>query len=249
MKFACFRFAKKIFAPILITALVVSLLVALYKVYEPANLAASARQTAIRPTVVLDAGHGGFDGGAVSVYGTLEKDINLSVAKKTEEFLKLFGFEVVMTRQSDEALSSSKKEDMYKRLDIIKGAPDSVFVSIHQNNFSQSRYFGAQMFYGSKNLDDSRALALALQENFKTNLNPQNTREVKPAPSDLFLFKNAPQPSVLVECGFLSNYNEAKLLANEEYQNQIAFTIAQSIIQFYANDMIERTYQNGSAEV
>ncbi len=249
MKFACFRFAKKIFLPFFLSVLVVSLLAVVFRVYEPANLAASARQTAIRPTVVLDAGHGGFDGGATSVYGMLEKDINLSIAQKTEHFLKVMGFDVVMTRRSNEALSSSKKEDMYKRLDIIKGSPDSVFVSIHQNNFSQGRYFGAQMFYGSKNPDDSRALALVLQENFKANLNPQNTREVKPAPSDLFLFKNAPVPSVLVECGFLSNYNEAKLLANEEYQNQIAFTIAQSIAEFIANNVIERTYQNGSAEV
>ena len=249
MKFACFRFAKKIFVPIFVLVLVVFLLAALFKAYEPVNLAASARQTAIRPTVVLDAGHGGFDGGATSVYGTLEKDINLSVAKKTEAFLKILGFDVVMTRRSDDALSSSKKEDMYKRLDIVKNNPDSVFVSIHQNNFSQSQYFGAQMFYGSQNKDDSRALALIMQENFKTNLNAKNTREVKPAPNDLFLFKKSPQPSVLVECGFLSNYDEAKLLVNDEYQNRIAFTIAQSIAEFIANNVIERTYQNGSAEV
>ena len=105
------------------------------------------------------------------------------------------------------------------------------------------------MFYGSQNKDDSRAVALILQENIKANINPKNTREVKPAPNDLFLFKKAPQPSVLVECGFLSNYNDAKLLVNDEYQNRIAFTIAQSVAEFMANNVIERTYQNGSAEV
>ena len=146
-----------------------------------------------------------------------------------------------MTRRDDGALASNKKDDMYKRLDIIKSASDSIFISIHQNNFSQSQYFGAQMFYGSKNSDDSRALALVLQENFKSNLNPKNQRAVKKAPANLFLYKNSPQPSVLIECGFLSNYNEAKLLNNEEYQNQIAFTIAQSVTDFYANDIIMLT--------
>ncbi len=249
MRFACFRFAKKIAAPIALLTLAALAVAAFVGVYEPMNLAAGARQTALRPSVVLDAGHGGFDGGATSVYGALEKDINLSIAKKTEVFLKILGFEVVMTRSDDGALASTKKEDMYKRLDIIKSEPDSVFVSIHQNNFSQGRYFGAQMFYGSQNKNDSRALALIMQENFKVNINPQNTREVKPAPNDLFLFKKAPVPSVLIECGFLSNYDDAKLLVNDEYQNRVAFTIAQSITQFYANNVIERTYKNGSAEV
>ncbi len=238
MKFACFRFAKKIFVSVFVFSLVVFMLAAAFKVYEPMNLAASARQTTIRPTVVLDAGHGGFDGGATSVYGNIEKDINLSIAKKTEDFLKILGFEVVMTRKDENALASNKKDDMYKRLEIVKGTPDSVFVSIHQNNYSQSQYFGAQMFYGSQNKDDSRALALVLQENFKANINPQNTREVKTAPNDLFLFKKSPVPSVLIECGFLSNFNEAKLLVNNEYQNKIAFTIAQSIAEFMANDIM-----------
>lgn len=238
MKFACFRFAKKIVAPIVVLTIAALVLAALFRIYEPMNLAASVRQVSIRPTVVLDAGHGGFDGGATSVYGDLEKDINLSIAKKAEAFIKILGFDVVMTRNDCGALASNKKEDMYKRLDIIKGVPDSVFVSIHQNNFSQSQYFGAQMFYGSQNKDDSRALALIMQENFKTNLNTKNAREVKPAPNDLFLFKKSPQPSVLVECGFLSNYDEAKLLVNDEYQNRIAFTIAQSITQFYANNIM-----------
>lgn len=197
-------------------------------------------KSTLAKTVVVDAGHGGFDGGAISVYGMPEKNINLSVALKTEEFLKLFGFNVVMTRCDDNALDSVKKNDMYKRLEIVKANPDSVFVSIHQNNFSQSKYFGAQMFYGKCNADSSKVLALILQENFRLNINPENTRQAKPAPEDLFLFRNSPVPSVLVECGFLSNYTEAKLLINEQYQNRIAFTIAQSIVQFYAAENIER---------
>ncbi len=240
MKFACFRFAKRLAIWISCILLAVFTVAAVFEVYEPMNLSASARQTVIGKKVVIDAGHGGFDGGATSVYGDLEKDINLSIAKKTEQFLKVLGFEVVMTRSDDNALAGTKKEDMYKRLEIVKGSPDSIFVSIHQNYFSQSKYFGAQMFFGSGYAQEGRALALTLQENFKTNLIAGNTREVKAASDDLFLFKNAPQPSVLVECGFLSNYNEARLLKNEEYQNKIAFTIAQSISEFYLDDTTER---------
>ena len=181
--------------------------------------------------------------------GTLEKDINLSVALKTRTALRLFGFNVVMTRTEDTALSNTKKEDMYARLEILKKIPDSVFISIHQNHFTQGKYSGAQMFYGSRSEPESRALSLVLQENFKVNLNPQNTRQAKPAPDDLFLFKKAPQPAVLIECGFLSNYNEAKLLEDEKYQTKIALTIAQSILKYYKNAGIERTNKNGSAEV
>ena len=249
MKFACFRFAKKLAICISCIVLAVLAVATVFEVYEPMNLSASARQTSIGKTVVLDAGHGGFDGGTTSVYGDLEKDINLSIAKKTEQFLKVMGFKVVMTRSDDAALAGTKKEDMYKRLEIVKSSPDSIFVSIHQNYFSQGKYFGAQMFFGSGYEQEGKALALTLQENFKNNLIAGNTREIKAAPNDLFLFKKAPCPSVLVECGFLSNYNEAKLLKNDEYQNKIAFTIAQSVAQFYANDTTERTNPNGSSEV
>ena len=227
----------------------VLLFVSVLAISRPTHLAASLRSVSIRPTVVLDAGHGGFDGGATSVSGRLEKDINLSIALKTEAVLKLFGFEVVMTRRDDTALAQKKKDDMYARLEIIANTSDSVFVSIHQNHFSQGKYSGAQMFYGSQNQEESKAMALILQENFRQNLNPDNTRQAKPASSDLFLFKKAPQPCVLIECGFLSNYPEARLLENQEYQTKIALTIAQSISQYYANASIERNLKNGTTEV
>jgi len=249
LKIVYSRYFKRLALAAVSAVLIFALTAFLIKIHNPAQLVSTRLETTIVPCVVLDAGHGGFDGGATSVYGELEKDINLEIALKTETFLKLFGFRVVMTRTDGSALANTKKEDMYKRLEIIKSCPDSVFVSIHQNNFSQSKYFGAQMFYGSNNKEDSKALALLLQENFKTNLNAQNTRQAKSAPSDLFLFKKSPVPSVLIECGFLSNYDEARLLANSEYQKQIAFTIAQSVVQYYLNQNIERTYKNGSAEV
>lgn len=194
-----------------------------------------------RDIVLANSAHGGFDGGASSIGGTLEKDINLSIALKTRDALTLFGFNVIMTRTDDSALADTKKEDMYSRLYLAKSNPNSVFVSIHQNYFTEGKYFGAQMFYGSSNEEDAKSLALSLQKNFKENLNPQNTRQVKKADKSLFLFKKAPQPSVLIECGFLSNYNEAQLLQNEKYQTKIALTIAQSIMEYYKLKDIERS--------
>ena len=178
-------------------------------------------------TVVLDAGHGGFDGGTTSVYGAVEKDINLAIALKTRDFLSAMGYRVVMTREGDYALAHSKKEDMQKRLEIIRQNPDSVFISIHQNFFSQSKYLGAQMFYGRG--EESEKLSEILQQNFKANLNPNNERKIK-ASQGLYLFKNSPVPSVLVECGFLSNPDETRLLCDENYQKKIAFCIFSAIL-------------------
>ena len=216
---------------------------------RPVNAVSAIKTVTIRPTVILDAGHGGFDGGATSVTGRLEKDINLEIALKTRDVLRLFGFDVVMTRTDDRALANRKKDDMYARLDIVNGNPDSVFVSIHQNHYTQEKYFGAQMFYGSASEEESRALSIVLQKNFRENLNSENNRQPKKADSSLFLFKKAQQPSVLIECGFLSNYEEAHLIENEEYQTKIALTIAQSICEYYKNTDIERKSKNGSAEV
>ena len=202
--------------------------------FLPHQLSVGAfKNTTLTPTIVIDAGHGGFDGGATSCFGYLEKDINLSIALKLEGILKTLGFKTVMTRTDDTALASTKKDDMYARLEIVNTTYDSIFVSIHQNHFSQSQYYGAQMFYGSKNEEESKKLAAILKDNFKKNINSQNKREIKKAPSDLFLFKKAQTPSVLVECGFLSNENEAKWLAQSEYQTKIAFTIAQSICEYF----------------
>ena len=216
------------------------LLVCLISFSRPQGLYTSLKISNIPSTVILDAGHGGFDGGASSNLGTLEKDINLSIALKTRDVLSLFGFNVIMTRTSDSALANTKKDDMYKRLEIVNANPDSIFVSIHQNHFTDGKYSGAQMFYGSGNEEDAKSLALILQKNFKENLNPQNDRQAKKADKSLFLFKKASQPSVLIECGFLSNYSESLLLQNEKYQTKISLTIAQSISEYYKSKDIER---------
>ena len=232
MKFVSIRLTRVFYAlPICLFALCIA--ASVLKDYTLDIMASAPVNLSIGKKIILDAGHGAFDGGSTSVTGRLEKDINLNIALKTETFLKAFGFEVVLTRSDDSALGGTKKEDMRRRLELARQNPDSLFISIHQNHYGESKYLGAQMFYGKQNSEDSRALALVLQQNFKDNLNPQNTRQAKEAPSDLFLFKNCPIPSVLIECGFLSNYEEARLLENEEYQSKIAFTIAQSVIGYY----------------
>ncbi len=224
---------KKWITTVLSVVCTVALVFAFARFLTPRNIIHTFNTTAAMQTVVIDAGHGGFDGGATSVYGVLEKDINLSIARKLEQVLKLLGYKTVMTRTDEGALASTKKEDMYARLKIANSTYDSVFVSIHQNCFSQEKYFGAQMFYGSANAQESERLATILKENFKENINPQNNREVKKAYSDLFLFKKINSPCVLIECGFLSNGNEAQLLNQADYQTKIAFTIAQSICEYY----------------
>lgn len=225
--------SKKLMTIALSVVCIFALVFALTRFYTPQNIMHTFSTTATMQTVVIDAGHGGFDGGATSVYGVLEKDINLSIARKLEQILKLMGYKTVMTRTDDGALATTKKEDMYARLEIANSTYDSVFISIHQNCFSQEKYFGAQMFYGSANAKESEKIALILKENFRENINPQNNREIKKAYSDLFLFKKINSPCVLIECGFLSNNNEALLLNQNDYQTKIAFTIAQSICEYY----------------
>ena len=224
-----------IFLALMLLAFIISL-------SHPADIITSLSNIGARPNIVLDAGHGGFDGGASSKSGVPEKDINLSIALKTRDILNFLGYEVVMTRSEDKALADSKKEDMYRRLEIANDTPNALFLSIHQNYFSQEKYSGAQIFYGSNNEGDAKSLALILQENFRENINPQNNRQAKTADKSLFLFKKAPQPSVLIECGFLSNYNEAQLLQNQKYQTKIALTIAQSILEYYKLSDVERSF-------
>lgn len=196
--------------------------------------------TSTRPVVVLDPGHGGIDGGA-QANGITEKDVNLSIAKKVRDLCVLFGFEVRMTRQEDVSIHdpdkttirAQKNSDLKNRLEIMTSDPGAAVVSIHLNKFPQSRVRGAQVFYAPKS-QGSELLAQTVQDNFKNLLQPDNTRQIKRADSSLFLlYNNTVTPAVLVECGFLSNPDEAALLASEDYQDRVAFAICWSLLQFY----------------
>lgn len=190
----------------------------------------------VKKVILIDAGHGGYDGGAEGKTGIKEKDINLSISLKLRDRLKAEGFEVVMTREKDEALldasnakySTKKSQDLANRCKIKKEVNPDLFISIHQNHFPQGQYYGSQVWYSS--YKESSTLAHLIQENLKIDLDKGNRRVEKPARDDYkILRKYDTMPSVLVECGFLSNYNEEVKLKDKEYQDLIAKSLTKSI--------------------
>lgn len=194
-----------------------------------------------KPIVVIDAGHGGEDGGA-SANGVLEKDINLSIALKLRDMLVASGYNVVMTREDDisiydnsaSTIHEKKVSDMRNRKEIINGNSNNILISIHQNKFEQSKYSGAQIFY-SKNNGLSIKLAENIQRSVTGLLQPENKRELKAADGSVYLLDKAEVPAVIVECGFLSNAEEAKKLNSEEYQKQMAFAILCGFLDYEKN--------------
>ncbi len=193
------------------------------------------------PVIIIDAGHGGFDGGASTDDGIPEKGINLNIALYLKEYLNFFGFKVVLTRDSDTStedeglttIKSRKTSDLHNRMALMEKTKNAIFVSIHQNHFSQSQYSGAQVFYSKNFSDESSALAESIQESIVYFVQPNNTRQIKPCGTSVYLIYNAVKPAVLVECGFLSNYDEAEKLKTEVYQKKMAFSIAIGILNYY----------------
>ncbi len=192
-----------------------------------------------RPLIVVDAGHGGEDGGAVGTAGTLEKTINLQIAHCLQAYLEQEGFRVVMTREEDESIGDAslttvaqrKRSDTKKRVEIVQGAGECLLVSIHQNFFSESRYDGAQVFY-SANRPESAVLAEAIRSSIVERLQPENHRQNKEDNGSIYLLKNSPVPAVLVECGFLSNPPEEEKLGEAEYQQKMAAAIGEGILSY-----------------
>lgn len=190
------------------------------------------------PVIILDAGHGGFDGGCVSTEGVPEKGINLNILLKLRDLLLISGYEVEVTRDTDtsihdsgiEGIANQKSSDMDNRLELFNKYDNAVCISIHQNQFTDPFYSGAQMFYSAT---DSRSekLAKSLQKSFQ-NLQPENKREIKLCGKELFLCYYSENPTVMVECGFLSNPDEASLLNTDEYQEKVALTIFSGLNNF-----------------
>ena len=192
-----------------------------------------------RRSIVIDSGHGGIDGGCQGVNGCVEKDINLAIATDLARMLELSGFDVIMTRTEDvslhdegvEGIRNQKVSDMENRLEIVQSHPDALFISIHQNQYTEPEYFGAQMFYTTNNPGNFK-LAQIMQDCF-AQLQTGNDREIKLIDNDLYLFKNTKQLALLIECGFLSNENDAANLSDSGYQKKVAFTIYKGIMQYY----------------
>lgn len=191
--------------------------------------------------IAIDPGHGGVDPGAVSRNGVIESDINLKIALNLKRLIEQSGGIVVMTRTTDVGLYSPeaktlrqmKKEDLHKRKEIVESSQADVFISIHLNSFIKPAYYGAQTFY-KKDCEEGEKFALIIQKELKNILDKENNREPQKR-DDVFLLNEINIPSVLVECGFLSNKEEEVLLQEELYQEKIAWSIYIGLMNYFSD--------------
>ena len=191
-------------------------------------------------TVVIDAGHGGIDNGSIGYSGTLESEINLWYAKTLNEYFSQFGFKVIMTRENENGLygpfaSNKKKDDMKVRQSIIENAKPDMVISIHMNSFKETSSRGAQVFY-AKDSTTGHLLAQNIQNQFKKLLiKPRNECQV----GDYFIVTCTKYPSVIVECGFISNPEEEQLLLTEDYKNQVCYAVVCGTLSYLmSNDAL-----------
>lgn len=227
----------------IITAFLIILSAMLYLTFMANFSAAEASSMPItQKTVIVDAGHGGDDGGAIGIDGTVEKDINLDIALKLEKILKFYGFNVIMTRTQDvmtcddglDSLRKRKISDIHNRFELMRKNPDAIFISVHQNKFEDSSQHGTQVFY-SGNDERSKELAEAIQTSVILTLQRKNDRVVKKSGSGIYLLYHAKIPAVLVECGFISNSDEVKKLKDESYRMKLAILIADGLLKYLSN--------------
>lgn len=186
--------------------------------------------------IVIDPGHGGFDPGKVGISGSYEKDINLKVALKLKEYLEQSGTKVIMTRISDEDLDgmegkAHKSKDMQKRKEIINTSQANALISIHQNAFTQSSVRGAQVFYHQQS-EKGKLLAECVDDSIKKNADNTNTRKIKSSEA-YYVLRVTSMPAIIVECGFLTNTEEEKLLNSEAYQDKMAWAIYKGIVDYF----------------
>ncbi len=189
--------------------------------------------------IVLDVGHGGFDSGKIGVNGELEKDINLQIALKLKKVLEDNGISVVMTREDDQGLydenaSNKKAQDLQRRCDMINDEKPLMTISIHQNSYTSPEIRGAQVFYYTTS-SESQKLAETIQKTLIEQVDPENHREAK-ANDSYYLLKKTDSVIVIVECGFLSNPQEAEKLADEEYQQKMADAICMGVSQYLGSE-------------
>ena len=192
--------------------------------------------------VIIDAGHGGEDGGTQASDGTIEKDINLSIAQILRDMLVQGGFEVEMIREEDisvgdnslETVRERKRSDLEKRVEIYNSDENNIVLSIHQNNFSESKYNGTQIFYSDNT--ESQELSEYIRQAVVGLVQPDNERQCKPADDSIFVLRNAKVPAIIIECGFLSNPQELEKLKDYEYQKEIAFAIYMGFAEYCYNN-------------
>ncbi len=201
-------------------------------------IAASANVATDLPVIVIDAGHGGFDGGAVAPDNTNEKDVNLQISLRLDTFMRALGFQTVLVRSTDTAVNTSgstirekKRSDILYRASLMEEYPDCIYLCIHQNCYPSSSSHGAQVFYTSKN-EESKTLAECVQQAVVAEVQNDNHRKIKPCTKDVYLIYNAKSTAVLVECGFLSNPSDLQMLKNDAYQGKLAFAITKGVLNY-----------------
>lgn len=190
--------------------------------------------------IVIDAGHGLPDGGAVSENGTVEQGLNLDIAKRLQHMLEQSGAYVLMTRADENSVADNldtkireiKRSDLKFRKSLRDSSGCDAFISIHMNKFEQSKYKGAQVFY-SKTPVNSKLLGNCLQNSLIEIADPDNKRVAKEADNSIFILKNSDTPSVIVECGFISNAEEEAKLNSEEYREKLAYSIYNGICSYF----------------
>lgn len=187
-----------------------------------------------KKTVIIDPGHGGIDVGTVGIDGSLEKNINLSISLDLYDYLMVSGINTVLTRDGDyevyKAGEKRTKSDLYNRMDFINSVPDSILISIHQNHFENEAEWGTQVWF-SPNDEISPTLADKILRSVKKNIQPENKRENKVSDNSYYILYKAQKPSVMVECGFVSNKNESNKLQDKEYQKDMAYSILAGICE------------------
>lgn len=191
------------------------------------------------PTVVIDAGHGGIDGGTIGIDGTPEKEINLQIAINMRDFCSVMGIPFVMTRETDisvhdddaKTIRQQKVSDIHNRAKLLEETDNAVLISIHQNEYEDSSCFGTQVFY-SPNNPLSLSLAESIQKCVIGDLQPENKRRVKKSGTGIYILYHAQKPAVMVECGFLSNQNDTNKLKDSSYQSKIVLSIMHGFFQY-----------------
>ena len=209
--------------------LLIGAIVASWKLSElTAGVAKEQKEKDKKVTIVVDPGHGGEDPGKVGSNDVLEKDLNLQIAKKVIKLLKKEGIQVVTTREDDN-VPTAKREDLEQRIKLINETKPTLTVCIHQNSFPEASVKGAQVFYYTPS-EEGREVAQIVQEELRL-VDSENQREIK-ANETYYMLKNTEVPTIIVECGFLTNPEEAEKLTNEDYQDQIAKAVCDGIIKW-----------------
>lgn len=226
---------KKFFYVITVIGLFVSVCWFMRKNTAVMSFLASITGQEPKKVIVIDPGHGGFDPGKVGVNGVNEKEVNLKIAMKLKKLFEQDDFEVIMTRETDDGLysegdSNKKRTDMRKRVEMINASSAAAAVSIHQNSFEQESSRGAQVFYHVKS-EEGKKLAEIIQEQIKETIGDGNHRVAK-SNDNYYMLKKTNCPLVIVECGFMSNHEEAALLCDDAYQEKMAWAIYMGTMKY-----------------